>query len=473
MKADTMRSRRWMIAAATAGALAAVPSSAAAVPGDLDTQFGGTGIVTTDVVPGNHDDGASAATDGLGRVWAAGTSFGPAGERIALARYRPTGLDTTFGSGGTLSVSAGSGARGLDVIAYTHNVPGQGATTRALIAGSVLENGIHRPLVAAIRSNGVPDTTWSDDGLLSHAVPGATEVELTGIARDTGGQIVVAGRAAVAGHLRAFVARYTAEGSLDSTFSGDGMLTLRARRVINGSTVLANSTVVEDVVYDEAHDRIILVGSATYPGLPFDDDTSALAIGVRGDGTLDTLWGNAGMQHVGFGAGKDWFTSAAMQSAKVVLAGARNMPDDAIGYRQAAVTARLDANGHLDLTYGGGNGITRWHPGRHLTGTDVMVRGARIYVACSDTGGISDSNDDDTFTILRYTSNGDADFPWGGGDAEVRVNLNPGLGGYERANAVSTVYSTVNPSPPPRILVVGTAWPSQEYRFAAVSLRAS
>jgi hypothetical protein len=80
--------------------------------------------------------------------------------------------------------------------------------------------------------------------------------------------------------------------------------------------------------------------------------------------------------------------------------------------------------------------------------------------------------DDDTFTILRYTGNGDADLPWGGGDAEVRVNVNPGLGGgYERANPVSTLYSTVNPVSPPTILVAGTEWASDQFRFGAVSLR--
>jgi uncharacterized delta-60 repeat protein len=454
------------LAVCVLGALAS-SAPAAAAPGDLDPTFGGTGILTTDVVAGNQDLATAAATDPLGRAWVAGSSFGPAGDRIAVARYRPAGLDPTFGSGGRLSIAAGPGAGGSDILAYTYNPPGQPSTTRALIAGSVVVNGSPRPLVAAIRGNGVLDPTWSGDGLLSHAVPGATEAVLSGIAYDDG-KIVVAGRAVVGGRNHALVARYTDDGQLDPTFSGDGVQTLRARRTIDGVSVPADSTSIKDVVVDGGH--IVLAGSAHYPGLPLNDDESALAMGVRGDGTLDTLWGSGGMQHVGFGAGDDGFSAAVMQSHKIVLAGGRDKPDPVLGARGTAVTARLDSAGRLDLSYGGGNGITSWHPGRHLTATDVTLAGGRIVVACGDTGDVNDPNGDDTFTVLRYLANGDADLPWGGGDAEVRANVSPG--GYERAYAVSLLYSTVNPSPPPTILVAGEAFVNSQFRFGVVSLRA-
>src|ERR671919_166287 len=71
-------------------------SSVLAIPGDLDTSFGGDGKVSTNFTSGF--DGASAlAIQADGRLVAAGTA---AGRKFALARYNTDGtLDTSFGGG--------------------------------------------------------------------------------------------------------------------------------------------------------------------------------------------------------------------------------------------------------------------------------------------------------------------------------------------------------------------------------------
>ena len=405
-------------------ALAALAPAAVAAPGDLDTRFGsGQGFLTTDVVPGNHDAANAVASDHLGRVWVAGTSFGSAASGgIAVTRYDSQGLDTSFASGGKRVIASGSDARGGGILERSNPV---GPGLQVLIAGSVVEGGVRKPLVAAIRENGDLDPGWADDGLLSHPVPGASSTELTAIAEQAG-RIVVAGHATMNDKVYAFVARYTATGELDPTFSSDGMRVMPAWRPYDAGTSVQSEAVIQDVVFDGSRNRIVLVGLDSRSG-----DVNALTIGLRStDGATDTSWGDRGLGRVfAFGHGNDWFNAAELAyNGKLVLAGGRDIP----GTGKAAVTARLDTKGRLDLSYGGGNGVTRWHPGRDLDATDLAITGAFIVVATHDSGGTGGSADDDTFTILRYRFNGDADLTWGPGNAEVRTNINPGTGGYER-----------------------------------------
>jgi uncharacterized delta-60 repeat protein len=447
-----------------AGAPAALAPAAVAAPGDLDTRFGfGQGFLTTDVVPQNHDAALAVASDYLGRVWVAGSSFGNSGRGIAVARYDSRGLDTTFGSSGKRFITVGPNAEGdaeaRDILVRTSPVA---TGLQALIAGSVVKGGVRRPLVAAIRENGDLDPDWADDGLLSHPVPGASRTELTAIAEQSG-RIVVAGRATVNDKVHAFVARYTATGELDPTFSSDGMRVMPAWRPYGaGTSVQSEAVDIKDVVFDGSRNRIVLVGHDYWGG-----DVNGLTIGLRStDGATDTSWGDRGLGRVfRFGYGNDWFNAAELAyNGKLVLAGGRDIP----GTGRAAVTARLDTKGRLDLSYGGGNGVTRWHPGRDLDATDVAITGAFIVVATHDRGGTGGPADDDTFTILRYRFNGDADFTWGPGNAEVRTNINPGTGGYERANALVQ-------RPDGTVAVAGIAQPGPTflYQFAVAYYRSS
>jgi uncharacterized delta-60 repeat protein len=465
----TIPVRRWAATLGALGVLALLPGAALAAPGDPDTQFGGgDGYTTTNVSSGAHDAGNGAASDALGRVYVAGRSFLDA-EQIAVARYDATGLDTSFANGGKLTIPdpQGGDSTGNDVLAYR-----QGSIDRVLIAGS-RSTGLRHPMVVALRSDGTPDTRWSDDGFLSHSVPGASEAELTGIARQNDGKIVVSGWAEADGARRAFVARYTAAGERDTTFSSDGMHIQPVQRTIDGQTELASFVHIEDVAIDNARDRIVLAGGAVYP----DQGDGALAIAFRSDGTLDTGWHAGGVHHVALGAGRDWFNAAVVQSGgRVVLVGAREIPQSGTpnGYVRNAITARLGADGHLDLSYGGGNGVTRWHgvPDRHMAATDVAIAAGRLVVAVADTGGIRGSlQDDDTFTTLRYTANGSADLDWGpAGLAEVRTNINPSNpgddGGFEYAGALAI-------RPNDSVAVVGTAWPGDFFEFAVAYYRSS
>jgi uncharacterized delta-60 repeat protein len=430
--------RRLAATAATLGAFAAMPVTAMAAPGDLETAFGGRGFVTTDVVTnaGFLDSARAVAVGPFGDTYVGGTSFVPGGgETLSLAAYNCCGLDPTFGTRGTVAVQAGSGTTGNDVL-YDNRGDGDIRNDRVLAAGSIVESGVRRPFVAAVTRGGRLDTTWSGDGLLSHPVPGATSTELDGIARQGDGRIVAAGRATVNGVERAFVARYSPQGRLDTSFSADGMRTALTRRRINGAAVAANAVRANDVAVDNARGRIILAGRATYPGQPSASDEITLTVALRvSDGGVDSSWGAGGVRHVNLGAGDDGANAVAVQGdGRAVLAGIHDLQGN--GADLAAATARLRTDGSPDTTYDG-DGRTSFRPGRDVSANDVVIApSGEIVIAVGDRGGNTNADDDDTFTVLRLRGNGSPDPRWNG-DGEVRTNINPGVGGFEQAAAVA------------------------------------
>ena len=70
-------------------------------------------------------------------------------ETLSLAAYNCCGLDTTFGTRGTVAVQSGSGTTGNDVL-YDNRGDGDITNDRLLVAGSTVEAGVRRPFVAAL-----------------------------------------------------------------------------------------------------------------------------------------------------------------------------------------------------------------------------------------------------------------------------------------------------------------------------------
>jgi uncharacterized delta-60 repeat protein len=206
------------------------------------------------------------------------------------------------------------------------------------------------------------------------------------------------------------------------------------RRTVNGTAVTASAVRANDVAVDNARGRIILVGSATYPGLPRAGDQIALTVSLRtSDGALDSTWAG-GVRHVNLATGDDVANAIAIQGdGKVVVAGTQDIQGNAAD--TAAVTARLRTDGSLDSTYDG-DGRTSFRPGRDVQANDLVIAPTgEIVIAVGDRGGNTNSDDDDTFTVLRLRGNGSPDPTWNG-DGEARTNINPGIGGFEQATAV-------------------------------------
>jgi uncharacterized delta-60 repeat protein len=439
----TVSARRLLRLAGAALAVAglAVPATAAAAPGDPDTSLGsGRGFVTTDVVtnPNVHDAGNAVAVSPFGEVFVAGTSFGGGIQDAAsVVKYNCCGVAPDFGSGGKAIFSLDSGAAANDVL-YDNRLNKDLNDDRLLVAGSAkLANGNRLPMISALRRSGQFDPSWNANGIQRHAVPGATSAEFLAVTRQSDGRIVGAGKATVNGVERFFVARYTADGRLDPTFSGDGMRTVSTRKNVNGTLVSATSETGNDVAFDAATNRILIAGTSRYPGLAStaDELTTVVALNAS-DGSLDARWDADGVQVLSIANGDDRATAVDLDgSGRALLAG---VGDPANGNDPSAYVARLRTDGQLDPAFSGDGRLT-YRPGRDVGATDIAVNRANGQITASlfDRGGNTGSDDDDTLTTIRLRPDGTFDSLYGGGDGEVRTNVNPGVGGFEVANAIA------------------------------------
>ena len=240
------------------GSLLAVYNS----DGSLDTGFGGSGTLATSLVWGHN---VLAGTDGSFLVSGSYVS----GRDVAVARYLPNGsLDASFGLGGiaTVSVVATDGGRALarqpdgkivvtgyaggDLAVVRFQANGtldptfsgdgklaidlgayeQGEAIALQSDGKIVVAGTREQdtwLIVRLNSDGTLDSTFSGDGIdLPQFSEGGNEAHA--VVLQTDGKIVVGGGVWATGLSSAFV-RYNADGSLDPTFDGDGKLILPPR----------------------------------------------------------------------------------------------------------------------------------------------------------------------------------------------------------------------------------------------------
>ncbi len=380
------------------GALTASSALAA-----LDPTFGGDGKVTTNFTAGF--DGANAvAIQADGKIVAVGGDAGRGG-RFAVARYNTNGsLDTTFGGRGKVSTNF---ANGSDV-AYGVAIRSDG---RIVVVGEIshVAHGpsiVGRFAVAQYMPDGTLDTTFGGDGKVTTDFTSG-EDGARGVAIHAG-KIVAAGATNVGCFCSRFaLARYDADGSLDTTFGGDGKVLTRFR---NGGQARA--------VDIQANGKIVAAG-----GQVPEVDRFEVAR-YRPDGTLDPTFGGDGKVTTNMGRGEEEATGVAIQAnGKVVAVGYTDMPHefgDTFGPGKFAL-ARYRVDGTLDAGFGGDGRVkTRFGRTGSSAAEDVAIQAdGRIVVAghASGRGG--------RFALARYNLGGALDDSFGG-DGRATTNFTAG-----------------------------------------------
>ncbi len=182
------------------------------VDGELDTNFGSNGVVSTDFASGN-DYGNSLAIDSQGRLVVAGRCENGSGSDFALARYTVDGeLDTNFGSNGVVSTDFASGNDYGNSLA----IDSQG---RLVVAGDC-ENGSGLDFaLARYTDSGELDTSFGTDGLIITDF-GSSNGTGSSLAIDSQGRLVVAGDCRNGSGYDFALARYIETDELPSDGSG-------------------------------------------------------------------------------------------------------------------------------------------------------------------------------------------------------------------------------------------------------------
>jgi uncharacterized delta-60 repeat protein len=334
-----------------------------AAGGSLDPTFGGVGRVATDFGPNARDEAAAVVVQGDGNILVAGTTTDSGGgTRFALAKYTPAGaLDTSFGVGGQVITDlpgttndnaydlavqpdgkivvvgySGSGFPTSDfgVVRFKPDGSldptfGTGGVVRTDFGGShdvpfaVALQGDGKVVVGGLTSHGSPsfglvryasdgslDTTFGQGGKVSTLFPGSNSQNIRDLAIQSDGKIVAVGYTDISyfGAQDFAVARYSAAGSLDATFDGDGIVTTH----FGGTEEQAFGVLVQP-------DGAIVVSGTTSAGA--NPTNFALARYTSGGG-LDGAFGVGGQVVTDFGAGVDQANGVSRQAdGKLVVVG--------------------------------------------------------------------------------------------------------------------------------------------------------
>ena len=302
-----------------------LPQRSWAAAGDLDVTFGTDGKVRVDF-SGTNDSITDVALMTDGRIVAVGSTVSAGVTVAALARFEPDGsFDTSFGIGGKITTTF------LGVFDRANAVALQ-PDGRIVVAGVALRTSSTSDiLVARYNANGSLDTGFGTSGWVTTSVvndfDGANAVLL-----QPDGRIVVAGYGQDRFSNGFFVlARYEANGSLDATFGAGGWMTTD----FPGSREQANALALQP-------DGKLVAGGVA-------NNDFALAR-YNPNGSLDATFDGDGRVTTDFLGDEDVVYEVRMQpDGKIVAAGTGSMaiPSQDIGDHEFAL-ARYNADGSLD-----------------------------------------------------------------------------------------------------------------------------
>jgi uncharacterized delta-60 repeat protein len=359
----------------------AFAASAPAAPGDLDPTFSGDGLQTTDFGSG-PSEATAVARQADGKIVAVGSGAG--GLQFAVARYNTDGsLDSSFSDDGRQLIQVGNG----------------GAATGVAIQpdGKIVVVGTSGSDFALVRytTTGSLDTSFSGDGIQTTDFGDVDEAR--GVALQNDGKIVAVGTAHSAGQSDFAVARYNADGSLDTAFSGDGKQTTD----FDGGADPDGSDEANAVAM-QPDSRIVVVGTTP---TPLGEDFAVAR--YNSDGSMDTGFSGDGKQTTAIRAFARAQAVAVQTDGKIVAAGDSG---DGAGLEGMAL-ARYNADGSLDNAFSGdGTQTTDFAGDQDASASGVALPGdGRIVVAGTISGGTGD-----VFTVGRYDADGSLDATFSG-----------------------------------------------------------
>lgn len=405
----------------------------------------GNGKVTT-AFDDNETTGQSVVVQSDGKILLAGAAYNNVTKKndFALVRYN---------SNGSLDVSFGSAGK------VTTDFNGGDDTGRSialqadgkiLVMGSRVVGTLEDFALARYNSDGSLDTSFSDDGKVTIDI-GSRDLGRSVFVQADGKILVSGGSRDQSGSESDFaVARFNSNGSLDTSFNGTGWIATDLGGLDGSTDVIAL-----------ASGKILVAGDTARfvaSGLIRD---FALAR-FNSDGSLDTNFGSGGKVITDFGGNEYGNAVTTQADGKILLVGASS---DYVGAGAKLALARYNADGSLDTSFSGDGKVTTtfFADFRSNWGFDVKVQiDGKILVA----GYAEFDNNRPLFAIARYNADGTLDISFGE-DGKITNDL---VGTSDVTHKSSVAYSLALQNDG-RILVAGTVSSSTiETRVTAMAL---
>jgi uncharacterized delta-60 repeat protein len=454
--------------------------------GVLDPSFTNLrGRVVTSFGPGDDAAGALAILSD-GRSVVVGHSSNGADDDFAVARYQPDGsLDPTFGTGGKVTTAVGPGEDianavviqkdGKVVVAGTsfngtdddfalarYNPDGSLDTTfdgdgkvttpigsgddrayalalqgdgKLVVAGS--SHGANDDFaLARYNPDGSPDTTFDADGIVTTAI-GSSGDSARALALQKDGKLVAAGSSSNGSNNDFAIARYNVDGSLDATFDGDG----------NVTTTIGSGNDEAFAIIQQQDGKLVAAGDSAGSNYEF------ALVRYTKSGALDTSFGNGGKVPTAIGAGDDHANALAVGGDGRLVAGG----SASNGASDDFALARYKSNGSLDVfTSRPGVVTTPFGSGDDVARALKVASSGRPVAAGSSWNG-----SDEDFALARYNGDGSPDLSFGG-EGRVTTSIGPGD---------DVAYALALPGS--KLVAAGSSWNGSNNDFALVRYTAS
>jgi uncharacterized delta-60 repeat protein len=362
----------------------AISLGAFAQDGDLDLTFDTDGIVITAIDSNNI--GRDIVVQPDGKIIVGGyTVHGTDGTDFALARYNTNGSpDSSFSEDGQLRTHIGNFGSIDRILSIALQSDG-----KIVAVGYTNSNTTGDFALARYNADGSLDSSFSSDGLLIHEIGYYDEAH--SVAINPSGKIVVAGYTYGQGVPKFIVAQYNPNGTPDSSFSADGLVTISIGVINNEAEAVAL----------QSDGKIVVAGLSDY---------KFSLVRYNTDGSLDTSFSSDGKLTTSIGDTTDYAYAIAIQSdGKIVVAGSAATLINSILKRDFAL-ARYNTDGSLDSSFSmDGKVITAIDTINHDGSNSVVLQADGKIVAA----GYSNDGLNNHFALVRYNPNGSLDNSFG------------------------------------------------------------
>jgi len=250
--------------------------------GTLDTSFGSSGQAVLDA--GAFEEGTTAFLDNSDRILLTGRTT-CCGDQLIVGRFTADGvLDTSFGTNGFVTIT-GTGGSG-----YGNAIATQ-STGSIIIAGRTY--GQDRDMVIArLHDNGNVDTTFGTSGLTVVDLGVGESIQSIAVQSDDSIFAIATREEQIGDDFMDYVysrevllVRFDSDGNLDTSFDGDGVLTLFNSEETSGRDIVPSSdSAVLAVAGDNLTARVWRVLTAATPSPP-----TELSV-VTGDAQATLTW---------------------------------------------------------------------------------------------------------------------------------------------------------------------------------------
>jgi uncharacterized delta-60 repeat protein len=353
------------IAALLVGRLALSADAALAAPGGLDPGFGQAGRVA--IVSAGSEVATAVAVQPDGKTIVAGGD-------VVYRLNEDGSLDPTFNDNGRLGIPSDGGASAQALALQPDG--------KILVAGSAFANLDIDVVVHRLKPNGSLDPTFGTDG--ARRIVSSAREDARALALAPDGKLLVAGSSVVDTHVEAVVYRLNASGSDDSTFNGNGRLSIDSGAVANAVAAMPDG-------------RIVVAGAGGAAGAKSD----AIIYRLTPTGSLDPTFNGNGRLAIDGGGFEEADALALQPDGRIVVAGATSV-------NAAAVVYRVNPNGSLDPGFDGDGAVRLDEAGDAFAYGLALQPNGKIVVAGSTT-----VNDNGDAVVHRLNANGSADAGFG------------------------------------------------------------